>query len=104
MRKKQVVFALFFCFVALIGIGCSNDNNPFNPEETIVFANRSGINGVNCYVDLVLKGTVNSGQDLTIVGDYEGDRVLSAAAATGSWGPAAAHIDNGMTFTYTLAR
>ena len=101
MSKKHVVFALLFCVVALIGIGCSKDNNPFGPQETIVFENRTGLNGMNCFIDGVLKGGVNNGEDLRIEGDYEGDRVLSVTVG-GFAASRSQHIDNGMTFYYTL--
>ena len=104
MRKKHVVFALLFCLVALIGIGCSKDNNPFNPEETVIFENRSGLTGVNCYIDGVLKGTINNGQNLNVVGDYEGDRVLSADCSAGYWPARTVNIANGGTFVFSLTR
>ena len=104
MSKKHVVFALFFCLVALIGIGCTKDNNPFNPEETVSFQNRSGLTGVNCYIDGVLKGTINDGQNLDVVGDYEGDRVLSADCSAGYWPARTVHLDNGTTYIMTLTR
>jgi hypothetical protein len=103
MSKKHVVFALLFCFVALIGIGCSKDNNPFDPEETIIFENRTGLNGMNCFIDGELKGGANNGQDLKIEGDYEGDRVLSATVG-GYAASRIQHIDNGMIFIYTITR
>jgi len=102
MSKKHAVFAVLFVVVALIGIGCGG-NGPFNPEETIIFENRTGINGMYCFIDGVLKGTVNSGGDLRVEGDYEGDRVLSANA--GGYGASRfQHIENGMTFIFTLVR
>ncbi|MHB8836367.1 MAG: hypothetical protein ACYC9Y_11755 [Candidatus Methylomirabilia bacterium] len=103
MRKRHVVFALFFCVVAMISIGCSKDNNPFDPEETIIFENRTGVNGMNCFIDGVLKGAVNNGENLNVEGDYEGDRVLSVRAGS-LVASRVQHIDNGMTFIYTLSR
>ena len=102
MSKKHAVFALLFCFVALVGIGCGKDS-PFDPEETIIFENRTGLNGMSCFIDGELKGAVNSGEDLSVVGDYEGDRVLSATVG-GLAATRSQHIDNGMTFIYTLTR
>ena len=103
MGRKYAVFALLFCVVALIGIGCSKDNNPLDPEETIIFENRTGLNGMNCFIDGVLKGGANNGEDLKISGDYEGDRVLSATVG-GLATSRVQHIDNGMTFYYTVTR
>ena len=103
MSKKHMVFALLCCFVALISIGCTKENNPFDPQETIIFENRTGSNGMNCYIDGVLKGGVNNGQNLSLEGDYEGDRVLSATVGSLA-ASRAQHIDNGMTFIYTITR
>jgi hypothetical protein len=102
MRKKHVVFAVLLVVVTLIGVGCGS-NNPFDPQETIIFENRTGLNAMNCFIDGVLKGAVNNGQDLRVEGDYEGDRVLGVTV--GSFAASRAqHIDNGMTFVYTVTR
>ncbi len=101
MRIKHV-FAALFVVVALIGVGCSS-KSPFDPEETIIFENRTGLNGMSCFIDGVLKGAVDNGQNLTVQGDYEGDRVLGATVG-GMVASRIQHIDNGMTFTYTLIR
>jgi len=81
----------------------TKDNNPFNPEEIVIFENRTGINGMNCFIDGELKGTVNNGGDLRVEGDYEGDRVLSVNAG-GFVASRSQHIDNGMTVIFTLTR
>ena len=101
MNKRHLVFTVLFFVVALFGIGCSSDNNPFSPDETIIFENRTGINAVSCYIDNVLKGTVDNGKDLKVEGDYEGDRVLLATAGS-LRASRTQHIDNGMTFIWTL--
>jgi len=98
-----VAYALLFCLVALIGIGCSKDNNPFDPQETILFENRTGLNGMNCSIDGVLKGSVNNGDNLNIEGDCEGDRVISVNAG-GFVASRSQHIENGVTFICTLTR
>ena len=100
MRKKHLLGAMLLCIVALFCVGCGDDN-PLDPEETIIFENRTGINGMECFIDGALKGTANNGQDLEVEGDYEGDRVLSVNAG-GNVASRSVHIDNGMTFYYTL--
>jgi hypothetical protein len=92
-----------FLVVSLIGLGCRGDD-PFGPQEQIIFQNRSGIDGMNCYIDDALQGTVNNGQDLQVEGDYEGDRVLRANAGSVVWGPRSQHIDKGMRFFWELGR
>lgn len=101
MSRKQVVFALLVVVIALIGIGCV-DENPLDPQEKIIFQNRTGIDGVTCYIDNEPKGTVNNGQDLAVEGDYEGDRELRATVDDLVWGPRAQRIERGMIFTWEL--
>lgn len=101
MSRKRVVFALLVVVVALVGIGCVEEN-PLDPQEKIIFQNRSGVDGVACYIDDELKGTVNNGQELEVEGDYEGDRELRATEGDLVWGPRAQRIERGMIFTWEL--
>ena len=102
MNKRHVVFAVLFVVVAMISIGCPK-GHPFDPQETIIFENRTGINGMDCFIDSDFKGTVNNGENLSVEGDYEGDRVLSVNVS-GLVASRIQRIDNGMTFIYTLTR
>lgn len=102
MSKKHLIAAMLLCVVALVCVGCGEDN-PLDPEETIVFENRTGMNGMNCYIDSALKGTVNNGEDLKVEGDYEGDRYLSVNVG-GLVASRSVHVDNGMTFIYEITR
>jgi hypothetical protein len=95
-RWRAPLAVLFFAFVAMSGLGCEV------LEETIVFQNRSGLNGVSCYVDGEYKGTVNSGYDLVVEGDYEGDRLLSATLGGLVWNTVAVHLDEGDTVYYSV--
>lgn len=101
MSIRRAAFAALFLVIALFGIGCWDDGI-FDPDERIIFQNRSGIDGVNCYIDDVLKGTVDSGEDVGFDGEYDGDRVLRASGGGRVWGPVTQHMANGMTFVFEL--
>jgi len=102
MRRKYAALAVLLFIVSLFAIGCPGKNSS-GPEETIIFQNRSGYNGVNCYIDFVFKGVVNNGQDLYVQGDHEGNVVLSADGP-GRWGPNTYFINDGGTFIWTMTR
>ena len=102
MRKRYAAFAVLFFVVSLFAIGCKGKSST-GSNETVVFQNRSGMNGVNCYIDFVYRGTINNNQNLTVEGDFEGDRVLSADGPA-LWGPEVHYVANGGGFVWTLTR
>jgi hypothetical protein len=99
MSRKSWIVAAALVVGALAGFGCTSE-----PQEKVVFQNRAGVNAVSCYVDDVLKGTVDNGRDLEIEGDFEGDHVVRAQAVSLSWGPVTHHFANGETFLWEFVR
>jgi len=102
MRRKYAAFAVLLVVVSLFAVGCPGHSST-DPSETVVFQNRSGWNGVNCYIDFVYRGTINNNQNLTVEGDFEGDIVLSANGPA-LWGPQTFYVADGGGFVWTLTR
>ena len=102
MRKRYAAFAVLFFVVSLFAIGCPG-HHATDPQEMIVFENRTGINGMDCFIDGGYKGTVNAGFNLNVEGNYEGDRVLRANVG-GLVATRVQYISDGLTFYWTVTR
>lgn len=116
IKKYKVrcgAFLLILLVIFFLGCDLGNPTDPVSraeqlgdyprdPDETIVIQNRSGINTVIVYIDGIPKGTVNSGKDLVLKGDYDGTRRFSADSGTRTWGPKYYDVPQGGTFTWTL--
>lgn len=62
MRNRGI---LILAILGIIFIGSACDPGYLGEEETIIVQNRSGVNGVQVYINGVYKGTVDNNRDLT---------------------------------------
>jgi hypothetical protein len=63
-KRGNRIYLLVLAVLLLISSGCGQEGL-FNEEETIIVQNRSGVNGVQIYINGEYKGTVDNNRDLT---------------------------------------
>ena len=107
-KRGYKIYLLALLVLLFISSGCGQGSF-FNEDETIIVQNRSGVNGVQVYIDGVYKGTVDNKKDLVVKErDYDDTDIwIDARNSNCEWNTIYLHVlygrlDDGETVTVTL--
>ncbi len=106
--RNRGILVLAILVLILISSGCGQEGL-FNEEETIIVQNRSGVNGVQIYINGAYKGTVDNNKDLTAKDrDWDEEDIwIEARTSVCEWERIPLTIiyskmDDGDSYTWTL--
>ncbi len=106
--RNREILVLAVLVLLLISGGCGQEGL-FNEEETIIVQNRSGVNGVQVYINGDYKGTVDNNKDLIAKDrDWDDEDIrINARTSVCEWNEIPltmiySKMDDGDTYTLTL--